>query len=68
MSTHKIEIEDGQRQMILLALAELSMSRPGFDYALNEIAIKMDNVEAGRGKLYDDFRAISSERSQSQRG
>jgi hypothetical protein len=29
----KFDIEEEQRQMILLAIAELALSRPGWDYA-----------------------------------
>lgn len=57
-----LEIEEGERQMILLALAELSLSRPGLDYALNNIAIQFDNVENGRAKTYDSFRELNKDR------
>ncbi len=55
------EIEEGQRQLILLALAVLSLSSPGFDFALNEIAMKIDNVKAGRAETYDGFRRLRAD-------
>jgi hypothetical protein len=55
--THHLEIEEGDRQMILLALAKLSLERPGWDAALNELALKMDNRDTkGRAEMYDNFR------------
>lgn len=57
-----LEIEENERQMILLALAELSLSRPGFDYAINNIAMQFDNVENGRAKTYDEFRELNKDR------
>ncbi len=50
------EIEEGDRQLILLALAVLSLDSPGFDYALNKIAMRIDNIDADRAKTYDAFR------------
>lgn len=58
----QIEIEEGERQLMLMALAYLSLIRPGFDFALNNLALKMDNNKAGRGVLYDAFRRIELER------
>jgi hypothetical protein len=40
---YQLKIDEGQRQMMLLALAELALSRPGWDMALQMIAEKMDN-------------------------
>jgi hypothetical protein len=51
-----LEITDEERQMILLALAQLSIARPGWDHALNELAVKMDNVLDGRAMMYEGFR------------
>lgn len=51
--------------MILLALAVLSIDSPGFDDALNRIAIRIDNRvkridsiegDRDRAELYDKFR------------
>ena len=56
----QIEVDEGQRQMILLALAHLSVERPGWDHALNEIARKMDRINEGRARLYDQFRKLTS--------
>ncbi len=48
--------EEADRQLVLLALAVLSLESPGFDDALNRIAVTIDNVVAGRGTMYDAFR------------
>lgn len=49
---------EGDRQLTLMALAHLAVERPGFDYALNLLACRIDNVENGRAKLYDQFKAL----------
>jgi hypothetical protein len=41
--THNLEIIESERQAILLALAHLSLERPGWNSMLSEIALKMDN-------------------------
>lgn len=54
----RVELEEGERQATLLALAKLSLERPGWDYMLNVIALKMDNQSDGRAVMYDRFRRI----------
>jgi hypothetical protein len=51
-----LELDEVERQLVLLALAQLSLKNPGFDYALNLIAVKMDKVKGGRAELFDRFR------------
>jgi len=66
MSAIDIQLDEGQRQMVLLALAQLARRRPDWDEALNDIALKMDNhVQRAasdgvrpRAELYDGFRAV----------
>lgn len=56
-----IRIEEEERQMILLALAELSLARPGWEDALERIAKKMDNVVGdgpGHAELFHFFRGL----------
>ena len=53
----KIEIEEGQRQMILLALAELALSRPGWDWTLGETAEKLQGRE-----MFEDFKRSNADR------
>jgi hypothetical protein len=54
---HTIRITEEERQMVLLALAELSIARPGWISSLEEIALKMDNkTEDGRAEMFDQFR------------
>ena len=58
--THAISIDEGQRQLILLALATLALERPGFDYALAEIAKLMDNPTSdGKPEMYEDFKRLN---------
>lgn len=54
-----VEITEEERQMILLALGHLARERPGWDYALNEIAKKIDNTREGRAVAYDEHREFA---------
>lgn len=56
MDEHTFTIEEGDRQMIVLALAQLSHTRPGWLYALTEIA-KRFRAEA----MFESFRTTSSD-------
>lgn len=51
-----LEVTEEERQMTLLALACLSLDRPGWDDALNKLACKMDRVSKGRAVVYDRLR------------
>lgn len=53
-----VELDDSDRQLVLCALALLSVERPGWDSALNEIAQRMDNVKYARAQMYDSFRKL----------
>lgn len=54
-----LELTESDRQMLLLALAHLSLERPGWDYALNALALQVDNERDGRALMYDEFRALA---------
>lgn len=41
----KGQLDDGDRQMVVLALAKLTFARPGWNHALREIAVKLDGVK-----------------------
>lgn len=58
-STHPaLALEDeGDRRMVLLALARLSVERPGWDAYLNRIALRIDDAVGVRAELFDAFRA-----------
>lgn len=62
MSDVTITFNDSDRQMVLLALAKLSLARPGWDEALNCIAARLDNVKGGRAENYDTYRAHGPDR------
>jgi hypothetical protein len=54
-----ITLTEDQRQTVILALANLSMERPGWCMMLEEIALLMDNkLEDGRPQMFEDFRRI----------
>jgi hypothetical protein len=53
-----LEITEAERQTIILALSRLSVERPGWDFLLNGIACKMDNVSEERAVMYDQFRKL----------
>ena len=53
--THTINIDEGDRQMILLALAHLAVERPGWLYATGLVAAKMDTIELDRPKMFTEF-------------
>jgi hypothetical protein len=60
MSTHVISIDESQRQLVLLALATLTLERPGFDYALAEIAKLMDNrTPDDKAEMYEEFKSLN---------
>jgi hypothetical protein len=53
-----VRLEEGQRQMTLLALAKLSIERPGWLDALEEVALLMDNNVDGKPELFHKFRTL----------
>lgn len=56
MNNVTVELDESQRQTVLLALAELSLARPGWVNMLEEIAFKMDNHQSGRAEMFEAFR------------
>ena len=56
--THTLELDEGERQALLMAMAHLAVERPGWDDMLNRIAVRIDNVKDGRAELYDEFRSL----------
>jgi hypothetical protein len=52
----RLVLSEEDRQLVLLALAVLSLESPGLDYAANCVAVRMDNVVDGRAVMYGDFR------------
>jgi hypothetical protein len=55
--------EESDRQLVLLALAELSVSRPGFDDALGRIADQL----VGRD-MFEKFKRLKADREKATRG
>jgi hypothetical protein len=52
-----IDVTDGERQVILLALAELALSRPGWNPMLLELGVRF----AG-GIDFEEFKRLNAER------
>lgn len=48
------------RQLVLLALAQLALDRPGFDFATREIARRLHGEE-----VFDNFKALNADRFKS---
>jgi hypothetical protein len=51
------EPKEEERQMMLLAFAKLAIERPGWDYALNLLALRWDDGDE-RAVMYDQFREM----------
>jgi hypothetical protein len=59
---HYFTIEEGERQAVLLALAELALSRPGWDDMLRRLAEKLNGLE-----MFDGLKLTSADRVASER-
>lgn len=57
--THTITINEEQRQLLLLALAWLSLERPGFELALRGCAEQVP----GGAEMFGTFREIHADRA-----
>ncbi len=55
---HVMRLEEGERQMVIMALAHLAIERPGWDDALHRLALQLDNEQNGRPEMYDEFRKL----------
>jgi len=58
MASIAFYVTEEERQLLLLALAKLSLERPGWDDVCNRLALKFDAPDDGRARLYDVFRTI----------
>jgi hypothetical protein len=54
---HTVQVDEAQRQLIVLALAHLSLKRPGWTFATNEAAQRFPNG----AKLHEQFRQIEDD-------
>jgi hypothetical protein len=62
MKDHTVLLEESERQMVLLALAKLSLEKPGWLHAIEELGLKMDNRTAqGKPEMLSEFRNIHAE-------
>jgi hypothetical protein len=57
-----IDLEEGNRQMILLAIAELALSRPGWDWTLGELAKQLGGEE-----MFADLKRLNADRVKAER-
>ena len=53
-----VTFDESERQAMLLALAALAVERPGWDYMLNLIALKMDRNIGGQAYMYTVLKDI----------
>lgn len=56
---HLLKIDECERQMLILAMAELALSRPGFDHPLKAIAQRIDNQV---DSMYDAMKRLHADR------
>jgi len=59
--TVALELDESDRQIVLLALAVLSLRSPGLDYALNRVACRIDSMKGDRAETYEAFRRARSD-------
>lgn len=52
---HILQLDESERQLLLMALAHLSIERPGFDHALTAIAQRIDNPGP---QLFNEFKKL----------
>jgi hypothetical protein len=58
-----VTIDEGQRQMLLLALAKLAIDRPGWHMTLGDLAAKFStapHIEDGR-EMFERFCELNSD-------
>lgn len=57
------QLTEDERQLLLLGIAELALERPGFDYALGELAKRFAGFT-----MYRDFKRVNADRVKDCRG
>lgn len=68
MNSVEVKIEEGDRQMILLAIAELALSRPGWDDTLGRIADYLSHDATNDGRLmFEGLKLTSADRVHEER-
>ncbi len=55
-----LELPEEERQMVLLALARLSVERPGWLDALHTLALQIDSQENGAAIMFTQFRELAA--------
>lgn len=58
----RLTLDEMERQMILLAIAELALSRPGWDYSLQLIAVRLQGAA-----MFDAFKRANADRVKAER-
>lgn len=51
-------LTEAERQLLLMALAHLSVERPGWYAALNRLAVKVDDARAASAEVFEEFRRM----------
>jgi hypothetical protein len=52
-----VTLDEGERQMLLLALAQLALDRPGWEWTLGELAEKYQGRE-----MFNEFMRLNKDR------
>ena len=55
-----MELDEGERQMLLMALAHLAVERRGWDDALERLALQIDNrsVDGEHAVMFNEFKRL----------
>jgi hypothetical protein len=59
LAEHWLKLDEGDRQLLILALAELALLRPGFDDALRRISQRIDRPI---DSMYDAMKRLNNDR------
>lgn len=51
-----VKLEEGQRQMMLMAIADLSLRNPGWDWTLGKLATTLQGYD-----MYNNFRELRAD-------
>jgi len=52
-----LDLAEPERQMMILAIAELALSRPGWDHTLTELAEKLNGRE-----MFEELKRLNADR------
>lgn len=65
MSLMMLQMDEEERQVVILALAELALSRPGWDHMLRHI---VERIDAPGLAMFEQLKSSNADRVQAERG